>query len=612
MIDSSEKIENANDEKIFNISYLVLAVLIFLTLGITYNFYKSAKSKDIVRFGNQVSRLNGTVENRIKLYTAMLKGGRGFIETSKDLNREKFAVYIGSLDLPNRYPGIQGIGFSQYFPASERESVIKKIQSEGYADFKIFPEGERAFYTSIVYLEPFNELNRVALGYDMFSEKVRREAMERARDSGDAAASGKVELLQINDEQRPTGFLMYLPIYENGIVPNLPEQKEKNLRGFIYSPFQARNFLNEIYENVPDKDIKIEIFDQQIQPSNLLVETVNNSEKDTSGVLDEIYTTKQEIDVGGRKWILQYHSLPDFAEQSSVGWTPLIFLCGIGFSFLLFGMTYWEAASRAKVQKTAAELFESQKERERLFENEKKARHIAEQASLTKDEFIAIVSHELKTPLNAIAGWTRILKTDDVSNQTKNLALQKIDKNLRLQVGLVDQLLSYSEIISGKVNLYNDNINFSDIFDQVCNEVEATAKEKSVEFIKENCLNQQLVAGDREKLKVAFGNLLSNAVKFTPNGGVINATVSESDNFIEIRIKDNGRGISSEFLPHIFEHYKQADTPNTRDYGGLGLGLTIAKHIINFHNGTICAESDGKNKGASFIVKIPVSNEIGK
>ena len=612
MIDSSEKIENANDEKIFNISYLVLAVLIFLTLGITYNFYKSAKSKDIVRFGNQVSRLNGTVENRIKLYTAMLKGGRGFIETSKDLNREKFAVYIGSLDLPNRYPGIQGIGFSQYFPASERESVIKKIQSEGYADFKIFPEGERAFYTSIVYLEPFNELNRVALGYDMFSEKVRREAMERARDSGDAAASGKVELLQINDEQRPTGFLMYLPIYENGIVPNLPEQKEKNLRGFIYSPFQARNFLNEIYENVPDKDIKIEIFDQQIQPSNLLVETVNNSEKDTSGVLDEIYTTKQEIDVGGRKWILQYHSLPDFAEQSSVGWTPLIFLCGIGFSFLLFGMTYWEAASRAKVQKTAAELFESQKERERLFENEKKARHIAEQASLTKDEFIAIVSHELKTPLNAIAGWTRILKTDDVSNQTKNLALQKIDKNLRLQVGLVDQLLSYSEIISGKVNLYNDNINFSDIFDQVCNEVEATAKEKSVEFIKENCLNQQLVAGDREKLKVAFGNLLSNAVKFTPNGGVINATVSESDNFIEIRIKDNGRGISSEFLPYIFEHYKQADTPNTRDYGGLGLGLTIAKHIINFHNGTICAESDGKNKGASFIVKIPVSNEIGK
>ena len=612
MIDSSEKIENANDEKIFNISYLVLAVLIFLTLGITYNFYKSAKSKDIVRFGNQVSRLNGTVENRIKLYTAMLKGGRGFIETSKDLNREKFAVYIGSLDLPNRYPGIQGIGFSQYFPASERESVIKKIQSEGYADFKIFPEGERAFYTSIVYLVPFNELNRVALGYDMFSEKVRREAMERARDSGDAAASGKVELLQINDEQRPTGFLMYLPIYENGIVPNLPEQKEKNLRGFIYSPFQARNFLNEIYENVPDKDIKIEIFDQQIQPSNLLVETVNNSEKDTSGVLDEIYTTKQEIDVGGRKWILQYHSLPDFAEQSSVGWTPLIFLCGIGFSFLLFGMTYWEAASRAKVQKTAAELFESQKERERLFENEKKARHIAEQASLTKDEFIAIVSHELKTPLNAIAGWTRILKTDDVSNQTKNLALQKIDKNLRLQVGLVDQLLSYSEIISGKVNLYNDNINFSDIFDQVCNEVEATAKEKSVEFIKENCLNQQLVAGDREKLKVAFGNLLSNAVKFTPNGGVINATVSESDNFIEIRIKDNGRGISSEFLPYIFEHYKQADTPNTRDYGGLGLGLTIAKHIINFHNGTICAESDGKNKGASFIVKIPVSNEIGK
>ncbi len=603
----SEKIKTENDEKIFNISYLVLGVLIFLTLGITYNFYRSAKSKDVIRFSNQVNRLNISIDNRIKLYRAMLKGGRGFIETSEDLNSGKFAIYVGSLDLQTHYPGIQGIGYSEFFPASSRENVVKKMKSEGYTDFKIFPEGERENYTSILYIEPLEERNRIALGYDMFSESIRREAMERAIVSGDIAASGKVALLQEKVEENPSGFLLYLPVYKSGQTP-----ERKNLRGFIYSPFRARNFINEIYENIPDKDIKIKIFDRQVQPENLLAETSNNVESDSLGVLDEILNAEQEIEVGGRKWILQYATLPTFAEQSSVSWTPLIFLCGIGFSFLLFGMTYWEASSRAKVQRTAAELFESQKERERLFEDEKKARQLAEQANLTKDEFIAVVSHELKTPLNAIAGWTRILKTDDISGQTKELALQKIDKNLRTQAGLVEQLLNYSEIISGKINVNEEGISFSDLFEQSCKDFESFAKEKNIEFTKENKLEKQIVTGDREKLKLVIDNLLSNAVKFTPSGGKIEAVVNEKNNRVEMQIKDNGRGISSEFLPHIFEHYKQADTPNTRDYGGLGLGLTIAKHIIGLHKGEISAESDGKNKGSIMTVTLPIHNGFGK
>lgn len=605
MVKETKKLKVEDDKKIFNISYLVLGVLIFLTLGVTYNFYTSAKSKDMVRFGNQVNRLSGSVDNRIKLYTAMLKGGRGFIETKKDLTQENFAVYISSLDLQNRYPGIQGIGYAEYFNTSERENLTNKLKTEGFADFRIYPEGEREKYASIIYLEPSTERNRSAIGFDMFSEEVRREAMERARDTGEASASGKVALVQESGEENPAGFLIYLPIYENGRMPALPEDKEKNLRGFIYSPFLARNFLNEIYTNFPEKDIKISIYDSQIQNEDLLAQTDNNNQQNSIGISNETFVASQEIDVGGRKWILQFTSLPSFAEQSSVSWTPLIFLCGIGFSLLLFGMTYWEAISRSKVQKTAAELFELQKEKEQLFEDEKKMRQIAEQANLTKDEFISIVSHELKTPLNAIAGWTRILKTEDVSKQTKELALQKIDKNLRTQAKLVEQLLNYSEIISGRVNLIEEKIDFSDVFDQSCDDMKHFADEKRIEFVKNNQLNKQIIVGDREKLKLAIENLLSNAVKFTQSGGHIEATIKESENCVELCIKDNGRGISPDFLPHIFEHYKQADTPNTRDYGGLGLGLTIAKHIIKLHKGTISAESAGKNRGTVFTVKIP-------
>jgi two-component system, OmpR family, sensor kinase len=604
----AQKIERKKEGEIFNISYLVLAVLIFLTLGVTYNFYKSAQNKDTLRFGNQVNRLTVSIDNRIKLYTAMLKGGRGFIETSKDLNRERFAVYVSSLNITNRYPGIQGIGYAQYFPASEQEDVLKRMKSEGYTDFRIFPEGRRDFYTSIVFLEPLNERNRVALGYDMYSDPVRREAMKQARDTGEVSASGKVALIQANNEEDPAGFLLYLPIYKNGQMPDLIEDKEKNLRGFIYIPFRAKIFINEIYQSTPENDVRIQVYDGQITDENLLAETEANNQPKSAGLMNESFTATQDIDVGGRKWVLRYTTLPNFTEQSSVSWTPLILLCGISFSFLLFGMTYREAASRAKAQKIAAELFELQKERERLFENEKKAREIAEQANVTKDEFIAIVSHELKTPLNAIAGWTRILKTGDISDQTKNLALNKIDKNLRTQAGLVEQLLTYSDIISGRVNIDEKEFNLDKLFEEVCGDCEILTREKKIEFTKENFLNESYIRGEREKIKLALSNLFSNALKFTQSGGKLEASAKVFDDFAEIKIKDSGRGISSEFLPHIFEHYKQSETPNTRNYGGLGLGLAITKHIIELHKGKVFAESEGKDRGSIFTVRIPISN----
>lgn len=604
------QVNNAdNNEEIFNISYLVLAVLIFLTLGITYNFYKSAQNKDTVRFANQVSRMTSAIDNRSKLYAAILKGGRGLVETSEGLNREKFAVYVGSLNLPNRYPGIEGIGFTEFFPAADEAQFIRKMKAGGYTDFRIIPEGKRDFYTSVVFFEPLNEKNKMLIGYDMFADQTRREAMEIARDTGDVAASGKIQLIQEKSENDPTGFLIYLPIYKSGRMAEVVTEREKNLRGYVYIPLHAKSFLKEITESMPEKDIKIQIFDQQAIGENLLTETEFDTGANYNGLIEDSFQTSQELNFLGRKWFIKFSTLPNFNEQSSVGWTPLIFLCGIGFTFLLFGMTYWEAAARAKFQKTAAQLVESQKERERLFENEKDARRTAEEANKSKDAFISVVSHELKTPLNAIAGWTRILKTGEISTQTKNLALFKIDKNLRMQAGLVEQLLNYSEIISGKANVNEDRICLSELFEEICDEYIAPIEEKNIEFSKKNLLERVFIKGDREKLKLAITNLLSNALKFTKGGGKIEIRAEVSDNFAVIEISDDGLGVAPEFISHIFEHYKQAENPNTRIFGGLGLGLTISKHIINLHKGTISAVSEGRNKGSSFVIKIPVYSE---
>lgn len=614
MAQTGENLNKLQDPKIFNLSYLVLAVLILLTLGITYSFYKSAQTKDSIRFTNQVNRLHSSIENKINLYVALLKGSRGFIEATPELNRQKFAGYIDRLDLQNKHTGIQGIGFSKIIKLAEREAFMKKMRSEGFTEFNIYPNFERDSYQAVIFLEPFNERNRAIIGFDMSTETILREAMERARDTGNAAASAEI-VLAPGDDDRQSGFFIYLPVYSEEF-PEAREKKRENLVGFVYSPFRSDDFLSEVYKNTPDGDINIKIYDKEANAQNLLAQTedVNLKKADFAGlgqvdfanITDERHQTQTELNVAGRTWIIEYNALPSFAEQSSVSWTPLILLCGFAFSFMLFGMTYWEAAARAETEKTAAELIAVQKQREVLLVKEREARLAAEQSNATKDEFIAIVSHELKTPLNAIAGWARILKNQDIPANTKELALRKIDKNLRAQASLVEQLLSYSDIISGKSNLHKEQFDFSAAFDQVYEQVKPLANEKNIEFLKKIESENAMICGDVDKLKIVVHNLLTNAVKFTQNGGKIEAALNRYDDEIQLTVKDNGRGIGVEFLPFVFERYKQADNPHTRDYGGLGLGLTISKHIVTLHQGKITAESGGKGKGAVFTINIPI------
>ena len=600
-----KKFEENDLENKTRFPFLVLAVSIFLTLGITYNFYQSSLNKDTARFNNEVSRVKSAIENKINLYIALLKGGRGFVESAAALNRESFANYIQSLDLERNYKSVQAIGYNKIVLPEERETLIKKMQAEGIEDFQIHPGGERDSYQAIIYIEPFNEQNKKDIGYDMFTEPNRREALTRAGDLGMPSASAKVNLLQSSHANPQTGFLIYLPIYKKGNIPESIEEKRKNLIGYIYSPFNSADFLDEIQKSTDTSDIAIQIYDGEPKPENLFTQASYENRQKPANQIEKDQSTENTMDIAGRTWTIKYDSLPAFSEQSSINWTPLIFLSGIIFSFLLFGMTYWETSARLKLETSAARLTESESQKQKLLENEQKARLLAEQANTTKDEFIAVVSHELRTPLNAIAGWTKILKTDNLSASTKNLALEKINKNLRSQTKLVEELLEYSQILSGTINLDEKQINFSDLFENIFQNIEVLAREKNIEFMKDNRLNGHLILGDEAKIKIVIYNLLTNAVKFTDSGGKIETRLFENDGKIQMTVKDNGKGISSEFLPQIFDRFSQADTSSTRNYGGLGLGLTISKHIVKIHNGSIEADSDGIGAGSVFTVKFP-------
>jgi signal transduction histidine kinase len=615
--------ENENN-RIIKLPYLVLIILLILSLGVTFLFYQSAKSKDAIRFNNSVKHVQSAIENKINLYIALLKSGRGFIESSDKLNREKFANYVKGLELEKNYAGVEGIGFKRLIHAREKDDLIKQMQSEGISDFALFPAAEREIYQAVIYHEPLNERSRKILGYDMSTDENTRQALERARDSGAPATTakvtflpdetgGKFSLLQNSEKNKQDGFLIYLPIYKNGAIPQTVEERRANLIGYIYCPFRAEDFLRTIQGETSDSDVALKIYDDIAKPENLLIQITgggggNETQPKFTSQLEENFVTSNSLDVAGRRWVLEYSSLPSLTEQSNISWIPFILLTGVVLSLLLFALTYSQAASRLKLQNTAAELFELEQQKQILLEQEQRARLIAEQANATKDEFISVVSHELRTPLNAIGGWTKILKTENLSPHTKELALRKIEKNLHSQTKLVEELLDFSQIISGKANLETEPVDFSEVFEEVFNEMEPEARAKDITFTKENQLQGQKVSGDRDKLKIIINNLLSNAIKYTPSGGKIETKAAAESEAIILTVKDSGRGISKEFLPFIFDRFRQDDGSTTRYYGGLGLGLAISEHLVKLHHGTIQAASEGREKGSLFTVKLPSVN----
>jgi signal transduction histidine kinase/ActR/RegA family two-component response regulator len=245
--------------------------------------------------------------------------------------------------------------------------------------------------------------------------------------------------------------------------------------------------------------------------------------------------------------------------------------------------------------------------RAQLYEAERNARAEAEQANQVKDEFLAVLSHELRSPLNPILGWTKLLRTQQLSPEKVDQALATVERNAKLQAQLIEDLLDISRMLRGKLSLNIAPVDLAAVIQGAIETVQLAASSKSIQIQTLLQLPKKTLLGDANRLQQVVWNLLSNAVKFTPNQGQITIRLEDWDRQIQIQVSDNGKGINPDFLPHIFEYFRQADSSTTRQFGGLGLGLAIARQIVELHGGTIQAESPGEGLGATFTVRLPVA-----
>jgi PAS domain S-box-containing protein len=298
--------------------------------------------------------------------------------------------------------------------------------------------------------------------------------------------------------------------------------------------------------------------------------------------------------------------------------TPLISRSGRRIGMV---STHWRKHHRPTEQelrfldllaRQAADLIEqrqTQAERKQILEREQAAREEAERANRIKDEFLAVLSHELRSPLNPILGWARLLQNGKLNEARRAEALKTIERNAKLQAQLIEDLLDISRIMQGKLSLTEAPVSLTNVISAAIETVRLAAEAKQIRLQLDLENTAAPISGDATRLQQVVWNLLSNAVKFTPNGGQVTVELRQLNQLAQIRVMDTGKGINPQFLPYMFEYFRQEDGSTTRKFGGLGLGLAIARQIVEMHGGTVRAESQGEGQGATFIVQLPAMKQ---
>lgn len=587
-----------------NISHLRASYLTWVVLGfgflitaaawnISSNFVRTQAQQ---RFDNQVNEISSAIMTRMAGYEQVLWGGVGFFGAAGDVNRDKFQIYVSSLNIEKNWPGIQGIGFSIPVSEDEKATHIDQIRAEGFPEYSIKPPGKRDIYSAIIYLEPFDWRNKRAFGYDMWSNDMRRQAMRRARDEGVAATSGIITLVQETESDVQKGFLTYLPLYKRNVPLETVEDRRDAFLGWVYSPFRMGNLMEGIL-GPRNLDINYEIYDgTQISKDSMLFDS-NDIFQDDKRTSADLITHTKEIEIQGRTWTLTFagekHAL--LSDESN---EPLfILVAGIVISFLLSYIVW----TLGRLQRRAENL--ARKMTTGFNEANKKLEENVRQLSLSNEElskFAHVASHDLQEPLRAVASFCNLLKMEygDKLDATANEYIDfSVDGAKRMKL-LVEGLLAYARI--GQEATQFDNVDCQVLVEDVLTDLKAAIGDaKAVISFK----SLPMVRGDATLLRQLFQNLLQNAIKFkSSDAPEIHINANREGDFWSFSVADNGIGIGDEFADQVFVLYKRLH--RSEDYTGSGMGLAICKKIVDRHHGRIWVEKN-KKKGSVFCFTLP-------
>jgi signal transduction histidine kinase/CHASE1-domain containing sensor protein/ActR/RegA family two-component response regulator len=336
-----------------------LAGSLALTLAAAAFLFVNARMRDRARFARAIGAVVDRIDARLHAYEGLLRGCAGLLAARPELTADEFHAYVSRLEIEQWYPGVQGVGYAQLVRPGQAEAVENTLRARGFVDLRIWPESGGEERTAVVLLEPLDRRNRAAIGYDMFTDAVRRDAMQRARDAASAAISSRVILVQEIDPRRQAGFLMYVPVYQGGEVPPTPEARRSSLIGWAYAPFRADDLFVAIFGMEPEPQLEFRVYDGPAEdPARLL------HDRGLVAARGETLAETEHLEFGGREWTLAFTALPSLGRGSLVP-TLVALLAGGAISVVVSVLSRREADARRRAEDALAGLQHSLDEQRR-------------------------------------------------------------------------------------------------------------------------------------------------------------------------------------------------------------------------------------------------------
>lgn len=579
--------------------WLPLAVLT-VGLFLTYELWKHEHqivARDLrANFDFLVQEDLTLIKQRMQAYEQVLRGARGLFTASESVERHDFRDYVSALSLEESYRGIQGVGFSLIVPAARLQSHIESVREEGFPEYTIWPDREQEIYSSIIYLEPFAGRNLRAFGYDMFSEQVRHAAMERGRDTGKIALSGKVRLVQETGEREQAGVLCYLPVYANGMRHDSVESRRSAIIGWVYSPFRMDDLMAGLFGQRAN-EIDIEIYDgEEISEKALL----HDSDKIRfAGVMEARLLAIRRMEIAGSTWTVAFRSLPPFETRLKSDQAGYVAVTGIVLSLLLTAITRLLARGRSRAMEAREALAIKQKQLEdlNLSLEQRVAERTAELERLNREleSFCYSISHEIQAPIARLDGFSTAIAEsarDAGSDEVLYLA-ERLGVASRKLRDVIDSLLVIYRLRSTEVEMVPVDLS------QLCGQILAELREHE-RTIKVTIAPDVVVQGDHRMLETCLRHLLENAVKYSarnPEAAVEFGKIIQPGKVVFF-VRDNGVGFDMAFAGKLFEPFCRLHCES--EFEGSGTGLPTVQRIIERHGGRIWAEAAPGN-GATFF-----------
>lgn len=564
---------------------LVVAIIVF-ALGVLASYIVASASgeREAVQYSslteNAHDDFTGHIQTRVASYQALLRGSAGLLalKDREELTAAKWRQYVGILRSEQSLDDLQGIGYAEIIPERNLDTYRARMEREHRFDVDLRPTTPRSTYTSISYLEPMDADNRRAIGYDMFSDAVRRSAMTHARDAGVTALTAPVVSVQdITEENPPKTILAYFPVYSSSTVPATTAERQSSVVGYAYLLFRASDLLAEYRPSSSDGQTYLDIADVT-DAEEIGVYRSQDYDTNNPSILSKT------IDVGERKWRISLYL--DGTERSALLGPTWLFIMGLLTSLLVAASLYLMLRHRQKIIEEAHE----------------------QELNRARNDLLALASHQLRTPATGTRQYIGMLIEGffgPLNDEQISVAERAYNANER-QLEIVDEILYVAKAESGQIFLNHSETDIIKLMRDIIANVHDDAKKKNIDINLVAKRKKLPIDIDSKYITMSLENLLSNAMKYSyPDSTIKVKIAATAGDTVTIAFIDQGVGIDQDSQARLFEKFARIHNPLSASEGGSGLGLYLAEKLINAHGGTIDVVSE-VGKGSTFTVTLPV------